>query len=871
MSDRAWRQNSDALAAFGSAPAAKPRRPPPQQQPQRSRARAAAAAPDAFSTLVADAFATTRPAPPRPASVRSAPAAGANANPFRAGSSARTADPFASSNGAARPADPFADADSLYEALPAAPPPARPAAQLPANPFAPPPMRAAAPTRARAAPMSTGYPPPVLAPPAMLAPTSMMASPIVAPPAIVAPPTLATTLASPPSPIARRPPPAPRRPGNPFAGLGADADPRLGAPPRSNDPFAPGAGASHGAPALPNDPFADVGLGAPPRPNDPFAPGADATPGAPPDNPFAGLGADARAAPPSNPFAPGGLADAWTAADADLNFGLLLGAGAPGDASETNNGDDAAKRRERAHSLKELLATERVYRDQLACVVERLQRPLAWACAGGPAPADAADTRALPGAEVARALHAALDPLPAAALLAISDALIAQLAARTADGGTERVGEVFEAAAPKVLEAMCSWYDWHERAASELRRLTEASAGARAFVRRAEADERCGDGRAARRGTPTVRLHLDSGLPRRRGDAADRADAAARAAAPLPEAAARRDGRAARRRGRARARREALARDARRLRRRRRRVPARKHHVRSVSHRSAFRAGAHAARRRAEALARLLDGAPPGCAVAAAGRRLAHEGELAKVGNATVRPDYFALFETSAGAELLHASAPDARGRLAFRRFLRVLHVEDVEVLDGGGDAALGGIDAKKLVFAKRRSLTAAQGDQALDRALLLRVVCADPRDWSRGHVYSLGGDRAALVEWKAKLAGALGRRGAEWKLRFKGPATCLGEAPGARADGGAADGARRDAFLWFFSGPRGALLVRATAGRRRSGKLEWRDAWRVDGVAAADDGDTFRVAARAPGDGRPWTLLFASDDRDVIVALMKK
>ena len=196
-------------------------------------------------------------------------------------------------------------------------------------------------------------------------------------------------------------------------------------------------------------------------------------------------------------------ADAWTAADADLNFGLLLGAGAPGDASETNNGDDASKRRERAHSLKELLATERVYRDQLACVVERLQRPLAWACAGGPAPADAADTRALPGAEVARALHAALDPLPAAALLAISDALIAQLAARTADGGTEKVGEVFEAAAPKVLEAMCSWYDWHERAASELRRLTEASAGARAFVRRAEADERCGDGRAARRGTPT--------------------------------------------------------------------------------------------------------------------------------------------------------------------------------------------------------------------------------------------------------------------------------------------------------------------------------------------------------------------------------
>ena len=29
----------------------------------------------------------------------------------------------------------------------------------------------------------------------------------------------------------------------------------------------------------------------------------------------------------------------------------------------------------------------------------------------------------------------------------------------------------------------------------------------------------------------------------------------------------------------------------------------------------------------------------------------------------------------------------------------------------------------------------------------------------------------------------------------------------------------------------RGRLGARATAGRRRSGKLEWRDAWRVDGV----------------------------------------
>ena len=69
----------------------------------------------------------------------------------------------------------------------------------------------------------------------------------------------------------------------------------------------------------------------------------------------------------------GGAVEAVTEAE-------VLSVDAPG---EANNGDDAAKRRERAHSLKELLATERVYRDQLACVVERLPRPLAWACAGG--------------------------------------------------------------------------------------------------------------------------------------------------------------------------------------------------------------------------------------------------------------------------------------------------------------------------------------------------------------------------------------------------------------------------------------------------------------------------------------------------------
>ena len=80
MSDNAWSQNSDALAAFGAS--AQPRRPPQQQQQQQQQHRSGArsrarAAPDAFSTLVADAFAEARPAS------TTAPAAGADPNPYR--------------------------------------------------------------------------------------------------------------------------------------------------------------------------------------------------------------------------------------------------------------------------------------------------------------------------------------------------------------------------------------------------------------------------------------------------------------------------------------------------------------------------------------------------------------------------------------------------------------------------------------------------------------------------------------------------------------------------------------------------------------------------------------------------------------------
>ena len=113
-------------------------------------------------------------------------------------------------------------------------------------------------------------------------------------------------------------------------------------------------------------------------------------------------------------------------------------------------------------------------------------------------------------------------------------------------------------------------------------------------------------------------------------------------------------------------------------------------------------AGAHAMRRRAEAIESVLDGAPRNVLVTAPGRKLAHEGELTKIGGSTVRPDYFFLFETLSSTELLHTSAPDAQGHFAFKRFLRVLHVEDVEL--GSGAHEGGGIDRNR-IYARRGSI----------------------------------------------------------------------------------------------------------------------------------------------------------------------
>mmetsp|Transcript_22837 Transcript_22837/g.79365 ORF Transcript_22837/g.79365 Transcript_22837/m.79365 type:complete len:234 (-) Transcript_22837:1152-1853(-) len=105
--------------------------------------------------------------------------------------------------------------------------------------------------------------------------------------------------------------------------------------------------------------------------------------------------------------------------------------------------------REKQKSFEELISTERTYRDQLAVVVEKLQRPLARIIrASGQYPNDEA-----------RVLHAHLMPLPAAALLALSDELNAALLHRASpyDDAALQIGDVFESVADRLQAAMCLW------------------------------------------------------------------------------------------------------------------------------------------------------------------------------------------------------------------------------------------------------------------------------------------------------------------------------------------------------------------------------------------------------------------------------
>lgn len=281
----------------------------------------------------------------------------------------------------------------------------------------------------------------------------------------------------------------------------------------------------------------------------------------------------------------------------------------------------------------------------------------------------------------------------------------------------------------------------------------------------------------------------------------------------------------------------------------------------------------------------------------APGRGLVFEGELTKIGNATVRPDYFFLFETLSAAELLHARRDEETGRFAFKRFLRVIHVEDVE-LSGREGAEAGGIDRSRL-YARRGSIGgrrsssprlggapggADDGEEAA--SLLLRVVAADPSDPKQGHVYSLGGERQALVEWKCKMTAVLSKKTSEWKLRFKGDVAVLGEGFATYAAQEVKDAALARSFMWFFSGKFGGLVVRATSGKSRSGKLDWHEAYRVDRVdggpvparSLADSKkfrkrctgpEVFRIFCRDPHTNNEKVLICASEDRDLVVELM--
>lgn len=534
--------------------------------------------------------------------------------------------------------------------------------------------------------------------------------------------------------------------------------------------------------------------------------------------------------------------------------------------------DSAKRRREKKHALDELATTEHTYRDQLAAFVETLQRPLRKFVESGGAVTSALGGRR-PPAEDVQALHNAFAPLPAEALLSISYRLMSALDRRTNpyDDATVMVGDVFERLADEVHDAMCSWYDWHERADAELRRLTEKSTVLGAFVADAANDTRCIDHQVSslliaptqrlvrqmlfleRLTKTTLESHPDFG----------RLDTAYRKWRDILEA------------------------------------------CNKV-------AGNHAMQRRAEALERVLDGAPLSVVVTAPGRYLTHEGSLTKIGGATVRPDYFFLFETLSATELLHTSAPDTNGRFAYKRFLRVLHVEDVELADGDDcDATPGAVRRASLFGAASKlggnsgshrqlvvgsvAVTAGGGPSSNDghagaathgepnaSTLLLRLVASNPNDAKNGHIYTLAGARDNLLEWKSKVTKALGKNTAEWRLRFKGDFEVLGEAYASFPCAEVRDSSK-SSFMWFFSGRFGGMIIRAVTGGARSGKLSWHESLRVEAIDPATvPPDSVRgeklkrkISAHAANVFRilcvEKTLIVVSEDKDLIVELMRR
>lgn len=581
---------------------------------------------------------------------------------------------------------------------------------------------------------------------------------------------------------------------------------------------------------------------------------------------------------------PSGPPSNWSAEDVEMNFGPLLRASdggssksssprlAPGGSSPAHKMmaslvelevDSNKRRKEKKASLDELLTTEETYRDQLCAVIETLQAPLkqyvdeplnrsglVFAITGG---ADHEDVVAL---------HRAFAPLPAAELVKISSELVQSLRRRivTYEDATVMIGDVFASLASKVRDAMCTWYDWHERADAELRRIVAKSSKVKNLVDRAGRDSRCKDAQVSSLLiAPTQRLvrqmlfleRLHKTTPDQHPDASQLAKA---------------------------------------------------HDVwKDILEACNQVAGNHAMQRRAEALERVLDAAPPSVVVTAPGRFLTHEGSLTKIGANTVRPDYFFLFETLSATELLHTAAPDANGRFGFKRFLRVLHIEDVELINGETDDAATGAVRRSAIYGASRfaglgggsgnKLVGGGGPSSNDphnnanqeqNSLLLRVVCAYPSDPKNGRIYSLAGDRDTIVDWKSKVTKALGKNTAEWKLRFKGDVTVLGEGFG---DFPCAEVTKdRDSFMWFFSGRFGGMIVRASTGKANSGKLAWHESLRVETVDPDVPplhmirGDKLKKRIKQPNANEDVfrivcyekTLVVASDEKDLIVELMK-
>ena len=142
-----------------------------------------------------------------------------------------------------------------------------------------------------------------------------------------------------------------------------------------------------------------------------------------------------------------------------------------------------------------------------------------------------------------------------------------------------------------------------------------------------------------------------------------------------------------------------------------------------------------------------------------------------------------------------------------------------------------------------------------------------------------------SLELWEANRDSAVASLTDEFVLGI-GAGTLRREAFATYAAAEVKDPALRNCFMWFFSGRFGGMVVRATAGKNRSGKLEWHEAYRVQSVDGsrvpasalvnnarlrkrAAQGDVFRIVARDPQTNVEKTLVLASDDKDLIVELM--